>query len=229
MSVYESPQALVSEVVNRLVVLLDVALRHHGRCVLGLSGGRTPVPVFERLTAQSGIDWNRIHLIWCDERCVPPDHPASNYGVARAKLVDGIGIPADNIHRIRGEARPLDAADHYEVEMHRLLGHHGRPDVLLLGMGQDGHTASLFPRHQALTETDRWFVPVHVAASPPWRVTATFPFLNRASHILFLVVGREKADALARIRAGEPLPAGALRPTDGVVEWHVGPDAGRGP
>ncbi|MGB2984064.1 MAG: 6-phosphogluconolactonase [Candidatus Bipolaricaulia bacterium] len=197
------------------------AVRERRRLLVALSGGSTPIPLYERLTRSKAIDWEHVHVFWSDERCVPPDDPASNFAAARRALLDSVPIPAEQIHRIEGERPPIEAADAYEILVRRTLGEEGRLDLVLLGMGTDGHTASLFPRHQALSETERWILPVHVSAEPAWRITMTLPLINAARHVQFLVVGREKANALSRIERGEDPPASRVTPAEGRLTWLV--------
>jgi len=201
------------------------AIGERGRFLVALSGGKTPRPLYERLAASVELDWAAVDLFWADERCVPPADPRSNYQSAREALLDRVPIPADRIHRIAGELDPLAAADAYEIELRRALAEAGRLDLILLGIGMDGHTASLFPRHQTLTETERWVVPVHAPAAPPWRVTMTLPLINAARHVLFLATGAEKAEAVRDLADGKPLPAAMVYPTNGDLTFLIDEDA----
>lgn len=219
--IFASPGALYQHAVNVFAHATADAVHQRGRCVVALSGGETPRPLFGLLARQSDIAWCDTHLFWADERCVPPEDRSSNYGAAKETLLDRIAIPIGNVHRTRGELRPLDAADACEVELRRFLGPTGRIDLVYLGLGIDGHTASLFPQHQALEESVRWMLPVHASAMPAWRITATLPLLNAARHVVFLVVGRNKGSALRRVLDGEPLPAARVRPTHGTLDWLV--------
>jgi len=201
------------------------AIAERGAAHIALSGGRTPRPLFRMLARCETIDWRHIHIYWSDERCVAPTSTASNYHEAEALLLRDIPVPKDRVHRIEGERLPLDAADAYEVMLRDTLGPRGRLDLILLGVGANGHTASLFPRHQALSESQRWILPVHVSAEPPWRITMTFPLLNAARHVLFLVTGAEKANAMRAIADGEPFPAALVQPTDGTAVFLVDREA----
>jgi 6-phosphogluconolactonase len=145
--------------------------------------------------------------------------------MAREALLDHVDIPPQNVHRVRGELPPLEAAQAYRAELETVLGPLPRFDLILLGMGSDGHTASLFPGSTALQETEHAALPVYASHLNSWRVSLTLPVLNRARHALFLVSGADKAPALARIRAGEPLPAGLVRPESGTLTWLVDRDA----
>jgi 6-phosphogluconolactonase len=199
-----------------------------GRFTVALSGGSTPRRLFELLASdpfRSQVPWARVEVFWGDERCVPPDHPDSNYRMAREALLDHVDLPPQNVHRVRGEWTPDRSADHYQSELERVLGPDLGFDLILLGMGSDGHTASLFPGSPTLEEGEEAVVAVYAAHLDSWRVTLTLPVLNRAHHVLFLVSGASKAGALARIRAGEPLPAGRVCPSRGTLTWLIDRDA----
>jgi 6-phosphogluconolactonase len=148
--------------------------------------------------------------------------------MTREALLDHIDMPAQNVHRVHGESTPPQAAQDYQAELERILGTDPRFDLILLGMGSDGHTASLFPDSAALGEKERTAIPAYAAHLNSWRVTLTLPVLNRAHHVLFLVSGTNKAPALARIRAGEPLPAGQVSPSPGTLTWLLDRDAAKG-
>ena len=208
--VFETAESLAEAGAERIAQLAAASIRARGLFSLALAGGKTPLPVYERLARPphaEAVDWRRVHVFWSDERCLRPNDTGSNAKAAQAAWLDHVPVPHEQIHRIEGERRPLEAADAYEIIVRELLGPEGRLDLLLLGMGADGHTASLFPWHQALQETKRWVLPVHVPAEPPWRITMTLPIIHRAKHRLFLVTGTAKAEALQRVMKGDPLPA----------------------
>lgn len=199
-----------------------------------LAGGSTPKRLYQVLAEEPyvrRIDWSRVHFFWGDERSVGPEHPESNYRMAYEALLSRIDIPERNIHRMRGEAGDLpSAALDYEEEIRRHFDvRRGSPpprfDVVLLGMGTDGHTASLFPGTCALTEKDRWVVANAVPRLGTDRLTMTTVLLNRAAEILFLVSGGDKAETLAEVLDGplrpEALPAQLIRPTSGRCFWWV--------
>ena len=223
---FPETDALYDHATKQFQILAEEAVRLRDRFLVALSGGSTPIPLYERLARSEAMDWESVHIFWSDERCVPPDDPASNYTAARKALLERVPIPAAQIHRIEGERPPLEAADAYEVLVRQTLGADGRFDLVLLGLGADGHTASLFPRHQALTEIERWILPVHVSSDPAWRITMTLPSINAARHVQFLIVGKEKSDAVSRIERGEDLPAARVRPTDGDVTLLLDGEAG---
>jgi 6-phosphogluconolactonase len=192
---------------------------------VALSGGSTPRRLYQILATTSGrVPWERVHVFWGDERCVPPDHPESNYRMAREALLDHVPLPAKNVHRVRGEWAPEAAAQAYAVELEDFFGAPWpRFDLILLGLGSDGHTASLFPGSDTLHERER---PIAVATAtyqdrPAQRVTFTLPLINAARHVLFLVSGADKADIVQRVleTAGEHYPAGRVQPGAGRLTW----------
>lgn len=202
---------------------------------LALSGGSTPRRMHEILADLPGIDWTRVQVFWGDERTVPPDDPASNFGMARDSLLTNVMIPKENIHRIKGELDPADAASHYEGELRAVLGGSAlqppRLDINVLGIGPDGHTASLFPGTDALDERERWVVANWVPQQDTWRVTLTYPVLNAARLTMFLVAGADKADALYRIfspSVQDKPPAASVQPDDGEVVFYLDQAAAEG-
>jgi 6-phosphogluconolactonase len=220
---------------------LRPAAEERGTAGWALPGGRTPELVFRQLASpsmQSWPAWPALHIFWSDERAVPPDHPDSNYRLAREGFLEAAAIDPARVHRMRGEAPDLDAeARRYEGELAAWAGVEcGGPapalDAVLLGLGPDGHTASLFPGSPALAETGRWVV---AAPGPPpheRRLTLTLEVLNAARAVLFLVTGREKADAVRRVLAAaesaEVLPAAAVRPASGRLYWVLDEAAATG-
>jgi len=214
-------------------------MARHGRFSVALSGGSTPRALYSLLATDefvARVDWSRLHVFWGDERCVPPDHPESNYGMARQALLDHVRIPLSNIHRIPCEREPRLAAAAYEQTLRAWFsgGSAGRRvreretprfDLILLGMGEDGHTASLFPGAAALGERTRWVVACQVIALGAWRVTLTPIVINAAAHVMFLVSGAHKAERLRQVLAGpyrpDELPAQIVRPTRGRLVWLV--------
>ncbi|MGC9346688.1 MAG: 6-phosphogluconolactonase [Anaerolineae bacterium] len=208
-----------------------VALR--GTFSVALSGGTTPGAMFRLLGAEpyrSQLPWQKIHLFWADERSVPPGDPGSNYRLAHDTLIARVPLPSRNVHRIHGEANPEDAARTYQQELRAFFGSpQPRFDLVLLGMGQDGHTASLFPGAATLEEARQSAVPATADydGRPSQRVTLTLPALNGARNVVFLVSGKSKADALARVWSGERLPAGLIQPSAGRLTWLVDATAAR--
>jgi 6-phosphogluconolactonase len=217
------------------VVSLSRGAKAFGRFALALSGGSTPVRLYSLLGAppyRDVIDWSSLHLFWADERCVPPDHPSSNFKLVRDALLSKVALPEGNIHRIIGEAGPERAAREYDEELRAFFGPAPFPvfDLILLGAGEDGHTASLFPGSPALLERTRLAAPVHFDAPKLSRVTLTLPVLTNAAQVIFLVAGREKAAIVHEIlEDGNPklCPAGLVQPARGRVTWMLGRDATR--
>ncbi len=238
--IFSDRTALIAAEAERIVTVANESIEARGRCLMALSGGSTPKPLYELLASPpfaARVDWSRVHLFWGDERCVPPDHPDSNYRMTREALIDRVPLPAENVHRIRGEDDPSPAAEAYEKALREFFGVGDAParsfDLALLGMGPDGHTASIFPGTPATTETHRWAMPVHVLKPRDmWRVTLTTVVLNAAANVTFLVAGADKADVVQdvlRQDARPPsLPAQLIKPAHGVVHWMVDAAAAAG-
>jgi 6-phosphogluconolactonase len=223
--------SLASLAAQRFTGLASTATAERGCFVVALSGGSTPVPLYRLLAEEpfvSQVDWMRVHVFWGDERCVPSDHPDSNYRMASRALLERVPIPPKNVHRILGELPPEEAASVYSTELGEVLGEDGTFDLILLGMGTDGHTVSLFPSNLAMEERRRDVVAVYVERLASWRVTLTLPVINAAHHVMFLVSGAGKAPALARVHAGEALPASLVQPKDGQLSWLVDRHAAAG-
>ena len=210
------------------------AMRVRGRFTIALAGGATPRRTYEFLADPGApfrerLRWDRVHVFFGDERHVPPDHPDSNYRMAREALLDRVAVAS--VHRIHGEEpEATAAADAYEAELRRFFGVPAgdpppRLDLVLLGVGPDGHTASLFPGSAALDERRRWVVAPYVEALRAHRITLTLPVLERGREVLFLASGAEKADAVAQVFApaagAAPPPAGRVRPERGALVWLV--------
>jgi 6-phosphogluconolactonase len=202
----------------------DIAIFERGEFHLALSGGNTPRPVYEAL-AKHRDAWSQWVITFGDERCVPPDSDQSNYRMAKEALFDRVPIPAENILRIRGEADPATAAQEYEDALKARTKGDGlyRHDLLLLGMGDDGHTASLFPGTEALGETERWVVANFVPKFNTHRITFTYPLLNAARRVCFLVNSKGKDGILEEVFSGKSsYPCAAVRPTQGKLTWMLG-------
>jgi len=212
----------------------EIAATRAGRFTVALSGGTTPKLLYSLLATEpyrSPLPWRQTHVFWGDERCVPPDHPDSNFGMAKATLLDLVPVPPEQLHRMQAEREDLEvAAREYEAEIARTfaLPQTGDPpalDLVLLGLGPDGHTASLFPHTEAVRETRRWAVRNYVAKLDENRLTLTAPILNRGSTILFLVAGADKAPMLKEVLEGpfdpDRLPSQLIRPVNGRLIWLV--------
>jgi 6-phosphogluconolactonase len=198
---------------------------------MALSGGSTPRHMHEILAQRPHVDWSKVHVFWGDERTVPPDHEESNFRMAKESLLERVSVPNDHIHRMAGEKDPDVAAKEYEQTISQVFG--VRPpeiprfDVILLGMGADGHTASLFPGTDALDERERYVVANHVPQQNTDRLTLTFPVLNAARLVIFMVAGADKADAVQQCLSGEQAihPAARVQPTDGQCRWLLDAEA----
>jgi len=202
----------------------DIAILERGEFHLALSGGNTPKPVYEALAARRDA-WKEWIITFGDERCVPPDSDQSNFRMAKKSFFDHAPIPSENILRIRGEADPAIAAQEYEDELRKRARGHSiyRHDLLLLGMGDDGHTASLFPGTEAIGVTDRWVVSNFVPKFNTHRITMTYPLLNAARHVCFLVNSKGKDAILEEVFSGKSsYPCAAVRPFEGNLTWLLG-------
>jgi 6-phosphogluconolactonase len=223
------PAALAQRVAQWIV---DLACASPGRFAIALSGGSTPKRLYGLLAAaplRDQMPWQRVHLFWGDERCVPWDGPDSNYGMAREAMLAHVPIPPGNIHGITSAATPAEAAQEYERALKSYYGNDtldlARPlfDIVLLGMGPDGHTASLFPGKPALEEQRRWTVEVPEPGLNPFipRVTLTYPALNSAKSVAFVAAGADKMAMMRRVIAGErELPSTRIAPV-GELVWFV--------
>jgi 6-phosphogluconolactonase len=232
--VFDDPAALAQAAARHIVECANAAIAARGACTLALSGGTTPQETFKRLAESSAraLDWRRLQLYFSDERCVPPDHPDSNYASAKRRLLDRVAIPSANVHRIAGERDPLQAAADYETEIAQVA----RFDLILLGLGLDGHTASLFPEVLSSTVLDpknreRKVLPVHVASRHSWRITLTPRVINDAREVLLLAYGSDKAAVVKDVLEGERrptvLPAQLIDPTRGTLRWFLDESAAR--
>lgn len=201
-----------------------------GRVSIALAGGSTPIGLYARLASddlRNRIPWPRVHLFWGDERCVPPDDPKSNYRAAQDALIPRLSLPPENIHRMRGEdPRPEQAALDYENELRAFFQAVPQGatlfDLVLLGIGEDGHTASLFPGSPALDETRRWTAAPFVKQLNAHRLTLTLPLLNRSACVLFMASGAGKSSALKSLRGEEVRhPFQRIRPSGGRLIFYM--------
>lgn len=223
LSIWPDAATLTAEAARRFTAAARSAIAARGRFTVALAGGSTPRALYRRLIDQP-IAWEHVHVFWGDERCVPPDHADSNYRMAFDTLLSKVAIPADHIHRLRGELDPARAANAYEVELRAMLPTTGASfDLVLLGLGADAHTASLFPGTDAIHEQQRWVIGHFVQALNVSRLTLTPPVLNAAKHLVFLVVGADKAAAVRSVfhAAFNPdqYPAQIIAPRHGQLTW----------
>ena len=204
------------------------ALGERNEFRLALSGGNTPAPVYTRLAAIGhDLPWQLTRITFGDERCVPPDDRQSNFRMARETLLAPAAVPEKSILRMRGEIDPQTAAQEYQDQLDLLAAQRGEPiyrhDLILLGLGDDGHTASLFPGTAALDETIRRVVANFVPKLDTWRLTFTFPLINHARHVCFLVGAAKNASLIERVLGGDPqFPASRVNPSAGDVTWIIG-------
>jgi 6-phosphogluconolactonase len=223
-AVLPSAAALADAAAARFVAAAGDAIASHGQFIVALAGGSTPRDTYLRLGKEdlvSKVLWSRVQIVWGDERCVPPQNVESNYRMARETLLDRVPVPAANVHRIHGEDDPATAAAAYEATLRALP----RIDLVLLGLGEDGHTASLFPGGTAVHEQTRWVMAARATAASMWRITLTPAVINAAAEVLFLVSGGAKANILRRVLEGprrpQELPAHAIAPSKGRLRWYV--------
>ena len=194
---------------------------------IALSGGNTPAPVYRRIAVEAHeLPWQSVRFTFGDERCVPPDDPQSNFRMARENLFVPAAVPEKSIMRMRGEIDPQTAAQEYEDQLNAIAIGSGEPiyqhDLILLGLGDDGHTASLFPGTVALGEMTRRVVANFVPKLNTWRLTFTFPLINHARHILFLVGASKNPELIERVLAGDQkFPAARVNPVAGEVTWII--------
>lgn len=227
--IFPDPETLGRAAIEFVITLARQRIAAEGRFSVALSGGSSPKQLYAFLGSspyRDDIPWPPMHFFWADERCVPPDHPDSNYKLAFDAFLSGVSLPAANIHRIKGEEGPVAAAQAYEEDLRRFFSGPGVPsfDLIILGIGEDGHTASLFPGSPLLQETARFAVPVELDPPKVSRVTLTLPVLNHAAQVLFLASSRAKAEVVAEVigRNNEGrYPAGLVQPVSGDVTWFI--------
>jgi 6-phosphogluconolactonase len=214
------------------------AVEARGCVRVAISGGSTPKAAFELLADpnqpwRNRMPWGNLELFWVDERCVPPEAAESNYRMTREALLDHVPMRAEQIHRIEGELEPEAAAARYESELRNSFRLEGaecpRFDLVALGLGNDGHTASIFPHTEAVHESCRLVTANHLPQTDTWRVTLTWPVINHARSVFFLVAGREKAEVLREVFCGsvdsERLPSQLIWPSSGILSLILDKDA----
>lgn len=237
--VYHNPAHLAQATAQMIIDLAARNISAKGTFSLALAGGSTPRDAYQLLASETylpRLDWKKTTIFWSDERCVPPDHPRSNFRMAKYALLNHVPIPDNQIVRMQGELSPQVAADAYEQILRKYfaannIADHAKPglDLVLLGLGTDGHTASLFPSTRALKETERWVMPNEVPNQPELRLTFTYPLINQACTVVFLVSGSAKAAVLKKVIEGiqvdiEQYPATGIKPGEGKLFWLI--DAG---
>jgi 6-phosphogluconolactonase len=228
--VFDDAEQVARAAAELFTQLSRETVSERGTFSVALSGGTTPRRVYELLASdeyRGRVPWNAVHVFFGDERAVPADHAESNYRMANEALLSRVPIPAENVHRIEGLGDAAANASDYESVMRGLFGDSDWPrfDLVFLGMGDDGHTASLFPHTTALEETRSWVAANWVERLGAWRITLTAPAINSARRVVFLVTGASKAERLAEVLGGarDPsrLPSQTIRPRDGELRWFV--------
>ena len=231
--VFRDVDALAHGAADHFYKCAEDAIASSGKFTVALTGGSTPKDIY-KLMAQpeyaSRIDWSRVQVFWGDERCVGPDDPESNYGMARDALLAHVPIPDANVHRMRGELDPAASADEYEELLRTIVGE--RFDLVILGMGSNTHIASLFPHSAGLHEDKRWVIAPYVEEVSMWRVTITPPVMNRAARVVFWVAGPDKTAAVKRVLEGphdpDAVPAQIVAPQSGELLWLLDESAASG-
>lgn len=227
---YDDPRELAEGAASFLISRAQAAQAGGGAFSLALSGGSTPEATYRAVAKQVAgvdLDWSRVKIYWGDERCVPPDDPESNFRMARLALLDHLPVPEDHVFRMACEGDPQQGARDYETTLRKQFGEGSLPrfDLILLGLGPDGHTASLFPGSKALSSGGRWVLANYVEKMGAWRMTLSMEVINAAAAVAFLVQGEEKAGVLHRVMVGVQdggaLPAAHIRPVDGELHWFV--------
>ena len=223
--------AALNEAAARLIVeIASEILQANDKFSIALAGGSTPEALYKLLASgkfKNQIDWTKTHVFFGDERCVAPDDAQSNYRMANAALLARVPIPTENIFRLRGEIEPEKAALEYEEIIKKTLGENTRFDLILLGMGDDGHTASLFPKTEALSETQKLVTANFVEKLNANRLTLTFRAINRAKNVLFLVAGAKKAQTVEKVLSSETIdsPSSLIKPENGNCFWFLDEEA----
>ncbi len=230
--VFRDPESMSLAAAEYVSSIAEKSIAGKGGFAFAVSGGTTPRGLYSLLGAapfRERIAWKKVHLFWADERCVPVYHTESNYRLVADTLLRRVELPKNQVHRIRGEEEPERSAREYEEDIRLFFG--SAPaifDLILLGAGEDGHTASLLPGSPALREKKRLVVPVYREPPKQNRVTLTWPALNHAAHILFLASGHAKATVVHEIvEDGNPkqYPAGMVKPVNGTITWLIDRDA----
>lgn len=233
----DTPEDVAQAVADEFLNVARDCIKRSGRFTVALAGGNTPRAAYQQIAeldvhAAERLLWDKVHVFFGDERPVPPDDPASNYRMANEALLSRVPLPAENVHRIRAELEPEEAAQDYERELRKWFPETAVTnfDLLLLGMGPDGHTASLFPDTAALRERSRAVVANWVEKLKQQRLTLTLPAINRAARVLFVVVGSDKAEVLQEVltdTGASKYPVQLVKPASGSLRWLLDRSAAR--
>ena len=227
-------EAISHQAVHLFIKISKSSFAQKEKFVVALSGGSTPERFYHLIGSHpygEKVDWDRVHLFWVDERCVPKEDKASNFKLVFDALLSAVPIPEENIHPMRTGEGPEQGARKYEEDLRAFFGRSRPPmfDLIFLGVGEDGHTASLFPGSDSLDERSRLVVPVYLGEPRKDRITLTLPVLNQARHILFLVAGHSKSEMVRAILGKEGdrarYPAGLVYPANGQVTWFIDEEA----
>lgn len=237
-SVYDTAERVAAAAASTFAKHAAEAAAARGIARIAISGGSTPKRMFALLADQTKpfyaqVPWDKLDLYWVDERCVGPDDADSNFRMTREQLLSKVPLAGDRVHRMEGELDPEEAANRYEsmIRINWKLEGAEAPvfDLVMLGMGDDGHTASLFPHTDAINELGRLVVANHVPQKDTWRITLTWPVINQAREVVFLIEGRAKADVLHEVLCGdydpEKLPSQLIRPRNGVLHLLLDAEA----
>jgi 6-phosphogluconolactonase len=233
--IFTTPHDLAKGFAEELLRMITESTIINRTFTIALSGGSTPEILFNVLSSDyaGSVPWQHVHVFWSDERCVAPDDPQSNYGMARRTLLSKIEIPDINIHRIKGEDNPEEEVLRYSFEIsHNTRTWNGRPvfDLVLLGLGEDGHTASIFPGHPELLESDKTCDVTYHPVTFQKRITLTGMVINNADVITFLVTGRKKEAVVEKLFKKDPYslnyPAAYIVPVHGRLSWYIDREAG---
>ena len=228
--IYPNVETLNEAAAALIVEIASEALRANDRFSIALAGGSTPESLYKLLASdefKNKIDWTKTLVFFGDERCVAPDDAESNYRMANEALLSRVSVPAENVFRLRGEIEPEKAAAEYEAIIKKTLGDDAPLDLILLGMGDDGHTASLFPQTAALEETKKLVAANFVEKLNANRLTLTFSAINAAKNVLFLATGAKKASMIKEVLSVETidLPSSLIKPENGSCRWFLDEEA----
>jgi 6-phosphogluconolactonase len=230
--IFETADQLASALADEFQKAVNEQAKLNKNFYVALSGGNTPALFFQNLVSaqhRENITWQNVHFFWGDERCVAPDHPDSNFGMTKKNLLDHIAIPPKNIHRILGEENPVTESKRYAQEIETIVPEDisGFPqfDWIFVGLGTEGHTASIFPGSDGLENQKNICAVATHPESGQKRITLTLPVINHAKRIAFLVTGENKASVVAKILTGaeesKSMPAALVRPVNGILEWYL--------
>lgn len=232
--IYSNPEELSRAAAQLFVDIALASVQERGRFTVALSGGGSPQRMYELLASErfkSRVPWDQTYVFWGDERFVPPDDPENNARMTRKKLLDFVPLPFDHIFPIPTSGQPDAAAEEYASILASMFGGDtlARFDFMLLGLGENGHTASLFPETEVLEEKSKWVDSVYIDAKDQYRITLTYPVINNSRHIAFIVHGNNKANVLHEILEGsrrpKQLPAQLIHPSDGELLWLIDEEA----